>query len=118
MNEDLIVAKELGSLFSTIAHHDRIRIIEELGNGEKDVQSLSEILGISSSRVSQHLAKLKSLKLLTERRDHKHHFYSLSNPALAKWILMGVEYSELFAVNPQRLKQVLNKSGNRWARQI
>ncbi len=114
MSERLLVAKELGNLFSTIAHQDRIRIIEELGVGEKDVQSLSELIGISSSRMSQHLSKLKSIKLVEERRDQKHHFYRLQNPSFANWILSGLEYSELSVVNPEKLNQVANKAKNKW----
>lgn len=114
MSERILIAKELGNLFSVIAHQDRIRIIEELGIGEKDVQSLSELLGVSPSRMSQHLSKLKSLKIVDERREQKHHFYRLHNPTFAKWVLSGLEYSELSVVNPERLTLVAKKAKTKW----
>ena len=40
MPDRQIVSKELADLFKIIAHPDRIRIIEELGHGEKDVNTL------------------------------------------------------------------------------
>ena len=36
-----LVAKELGEVFKVLAHPDRIRLIEELRSGEKDVNTLA-----------------------------------------------------------------------------
>lgn len=95
MGDRKLVAQELSKLFHAFSHPDRIRMVEELGRTECDVQGLSETLGISSSRVSQHLAVFRGLRLVHERREGKHHFYSLVEPDVAKWILDGLQFTEL-----------------------
>ena len=89
-----IAAKELAKVFSVLSHPDRVRIIEELGSGEKDVNSLRAVLGVSHSRTSQNLAVLRTNRLVTERRDGRHVFYRLSQPELAGWILEGLRFIE------------------------
>jgi DNA-binding transcriptional ArsR family regulator len=89
-----IAAKELAKTFSVLAHPDRVRIVEELGSGEKDVNSLRAVLGVSHSRTSQNLAVLRTNRLVTERRDGRHVFYRLSQPELAGWILEGLRFIE------------------------
>lgn len=89
-----IAAKELAKAFAVLAHPDRVRIVEELGAGEKDVNSLCTILGVSHSRTSQNLAVLRTNRLVTERRDGRHVFYRLSQPELAGWILEGLRFIE------------------------
>lgn len=89
-----IAAKELAKAFSVLSHPDRVRIIEELGSGEKDVNSLRTVLGVSHSRTSQNLAVLRTNRLVTERRDGRHVFYRLSQPELAGWILEGLRFIE------------------------
>lgn len=89
-----IAAKELAKIFAVLAHPDRVRIIEELGAGEKDVNSLQAVLGVSHSRTSQNLAVLRTSRVVTERRDGRHVFYRLSQPELAGWILGGLRFIE------------------------
>lgn len=87
-------ARELAETFKTIAHPDRIRLIEELGAGETDVSSLAESLGALPARVSQHLALLRAHHIVDERRDGRRHLYHLVRPALAAWIVEGLSFVE------------------------
>ncbi len=89
-----VVAKELAEIFKLIAHPDRIRVIEELGSGEKDVNTLAELLSLPGPRVSQHLSLMKAHRVVAERRDGRRHFYSLTQPELAEWIIGGLSYIE------------------------
>ncbi len=86
-----LATKELAALLGALAHPHRIRIIEELRDEEKDVNSLQELIGISHSGVSQHLAVLRARRLVTERREGRHVYYRLLQPALAKWLMEGLE---------------------------
>ncbi|MEM7763788.1 MAG: metalloregulator ArsR/SmtB family transcription factor [Pseudomonadota bacterium] len=88
------VAQELSVIFKLIAHPDRIRLIEELYRSECDVSTLAERLSLTSSRVSQHLHELKSHRVVAERRDGRHHFYSLVMPELATWIVDAITFVE------------------------
>lgn len=89
-----IAAKELSAIFGVLAHADRIRIVEELRKGEKDVSSLAQMLGLTISRVSQHLRLLRLHHIVEERREGRHHFYHLNHPELATWIVQGLSFVE------------------------
>jgi len=115
MSERKIVAQELTTLFSCLSNPDRIRIIEELSHGEKDVKTLSTSLDISQSSTSQHLSKLKSLRLVEERKENKHRFYHLVAPILAEWVLEGLKYSELYLVGSSDFNKLIKKAKKKWS---
>ncbi len=89
-----IAARELATLFGVLANADRIRIVEELRSGEKDVGTLHELVGISRPRVSQHLGLMRAHRLVEERRDGRHVFYHLCVSELAGWVLQGLDFVE------------------------
>lgn len=101
------VAKELAEVFKVIAHPDRIRLIEELGSGEFDVNTLAEALELPGPRVSQHLSLLRAHRLVEERRDGRRHIYHLSQPEIAGWIVDGLAFLEgrIGAVSPDALEE-------------
>jgi len=89
-----IVSDKLGRMLGVLSHPHRLRIVEELGPEERDVASLQSALGISHSGVSQHLAQLRSLALVVERREGRRVFYRLPQPHLALWLLEGLRFIE------------------------
>ena len=94
MPSRIVVAKELAEIFKVIAHPDRIRLIESLRQGEKDVNTLASLLELANARVSQHLALLRVHRIVEERREGRYHFYSLAQPEIANWIIDGLEFLE------------------------
>lgn len=101
-----VVAKELSEIFKILAHPDRVRIIEELGSGEKDVTAIVEQLGLPGPRVSQHLSLMRAHRVVEERRDGRHHYYRLLQPQIADWIIEGLEFVEgrLSGVDPSAVE--------------
>ena len=97
-----VVSKELSEIFKVLAHPDRVRIIEELGAGERDVTAIVEQLELPGPRVSQHLSLMKAHRIVEERRDGRHHYYRLIQPQIAKWIIEGLDFVEgrLLSVDP------------------
>ncbi|MEM6639966.1 MAG: metalloregulator ArsR/SmtB family transcription factor [Pseudomonadota bacterium] len=89
-----IAAKELATIFKVVGHPDRVRMIEELRAGEKDVNTLVKSLDLPGPRVSQHLSLLRAHRMVEERRDGRHHFYHLSQPEIAGWITEGLNFVE------------------------
>lgn len=94
MPDRQIVSKELADLFKIIAHPDRIRIIEELGHAEKDVNTLVERLDLPGPRVSQHLSLMRANRIVEERREGRHHYYQLMQPEMANWIIEALSFVE------------------------
>ncbi|MEQ8233625.1 MAG: metalloregulator ArsR/SmtB family transcription factor [Gammaproteobacteria bacterium] len=89
-----LVARELAEMFKLLAHPDRIRLIEELGAGEKDVNTLAEASALASTRVSQHLSLLRAHRIVEERREGRHRYYHLQQPDMAAWIVAGLDFIE------------------------
>lgn len=94
MPSRLLIARELAEIFRIIAHPDRIRLIEELRSGEKNVSSLTTALDLPGPRISQHLSLLRAHRLVEERRDGRNHVYRLVQPEIAGWIVEGIDFIE------------------------
>ena len=94
MPDRKVAAAELAEIFRITAHPDRIRIIEELRAEEKDVMTLVDNLQLPGPRVSQHLSLMKAHRIVEERRDGRHHYYRLSQPEIANWIIEGLAFVE------------------------
>lgn len=112
MPSRIIVAKELAEMFKVVAHPDRIRIIEDLYSMERDVSTLAQRLELSSPRVSQHLHQLRLHRIVEERRDGRHHFYSLVVPEIATWIVQALAFVEGRAVPISKSK--INSAKRLW----
>jgi DNA-binding transcriptional ArsR family regulator len=95
MPSRLTIARELSDIFKVIGHPDRVRIIEELRSEQKDVSTLAKETDLPQTRVSQHLALLRSHRLVEEHREGRHHVYSLTQPEIAQWIVAGIRFIEL-----------------------
>lgn len=95
MPSRLIVSRELADLLKLLAHADRLRLIEELRHGEKDVTGLAAALDLPATRISQHLSQLRAHRLVEERRDGRNHFYRLAHAHLADWILEALPFVDI-----------------------
>lgn len=70
--------------FKALAHPIRIRILDSLRLGEKNVNELSEILKIEPANVSQQLAILRTRNIVVGRKHGSSVYYSVSDPTLFK----------------------------------
>lgn len=81
-----VAQRELAQLFSVLAHPLRLGIVFALMDGERDVSTLVQATGGSQTAVSQSLARLRSARLVKERRENRHVYYSLTLPGLPGWL--------------------------------
>ena len=109
-----LVAKELAEFLGVLSHPHRIRIIEELRDGEHDVNSLQAALGISHSGVSQHLMVLRANRLVSERREGRHAFSPLRQPDLAAWLLEATCFLEMGTAHADELRKAISKTRKDW----
>ncbi len=62
-----------------MAHPTRIHILRSLRDGEKTVNELAKITGITQANASQHLAILRQFGLLQTRREGSSIYYSITD---------------------------------------
>jgi len=83
--EDIIDMKERISLLKSeilkaLAHPTRVNILESLRGGERCVCEIIEELDIEQSNVSQHLAVLKKLDIVSFYKDGLKVIYRVKHP--------------------------------------
>lgn len=110
-----VAAQELSKLMGVLSHAQRIRIVEELQNGELDVNTLSERLEASHSRVSQQLGLLRSHRLVAERREGRHVYYRLTQPKIARWLMGGLDFVEGELDRGAARKGLLEEARHLWS---
>jgi DNA-binding transcriptional ArsR family regulator len=110
-----VVSRSMADLLAVLAHPQRLRIVEELGQTEMDVNSIAELLDISQSGASQHLAHLRAHRLVAERREGRHVFYRLRDRALAAWLLDGLRFLESDAEASKQMKQLIKRARAAWS---
>lgn len=77
-------AEEAAALLKALAHPARLLVLCQLVEGESSVGELQPITGLSMSALSQHLAVLREMELVTTRRESQTIHYSLAEgPAMA-----------------------------------
>lgn len=70
--------ERLVEVFKVLGDTTRLKIVKLLSAKELKVGDIVQILGLAQSSVSQHLAKLRSAKLVNERREGQVVYYSLN----------------------------------------
>ncbi len=84
-------AVDAANLLKSMSNESRLLILCNLAEGEKSVGELQELVELSQSALSQHLAVLRRDGLVTTRRSAQSIFYSLaSEPAKA---IMGTLFA-------------------------
>ncbi|HEX2916290.1 MAG TPA: metalloregulator ArsR/SmtB family transcription factor [Chloroflexia bacterium] len=68
--------------FKALSHPIRIKIIEALRSGQKNVSELQTILGLDQSSVSQQLSVLRAKGLIVASKTKTNVFYTVKDPLL------------------------------------
>ena len=72
-------ATQAASMLKQLANSKRLLILCQLVAAEKSVSELSEIVGLSQSALSQHLAKMRQAKLVEAEKRGQMVYYRLSS---------------------------------------
>jgi len=65
-----------------MANEKRLQILCALSDQELSVGTLAEKVDLSQSAMSQHLAKLRAMKIVSARRDAQTIYYSVASPMI------------------------------------
>lgn len=78
---DLVENSDTAADFlSALANNKRLLILCKLLHNEMSVGALAKAIDLSQSALSQHLAKLRALDLVSTRRDAQTIYYMVSSP--------------------------------------
>ena len=81
------------ALMKVLSNPDRMLLLCQLSEGERNVGELQELLGIMQPTLSQQLAVLREEQLVETRRDGKNIYYSIASPqALAVLQVLYQQY--------------------------
>jgi ArsR family transcriptional regulator len=86
------IAHQVAELFKAFSDPTRVRIINLLAEDEKCVGELSLSLGMSQPAISQQLRLLRTLRIVTVRREGKHSYYTLADEHVRNLFKQGLEH--------------------------
>ncbi|ANS73456.1 ArsR family transcriptional regulator [Paenibacillus yonginensis] len=79
---DMQIPRFKAEFFKALAHPLRIRILEVLCEGERNVNEIQSIVGLEGSAVSQQLAVLRAKNLVNTVKSGTTVTYSLRDPLI------------------------------------
>ena len=103
-------SEDVADLLKVMSNSHRLLILCELNNGERSVSALEEIVGLSQSALSQHLAKLREAASSKRAGTRKRSIIRSSIPGSWDWSGRSTIY---FACPSPRRQGCENRNGNR-----
>jgi ArsR family transcriptional regulator, arsenate/arsenite/antimonite-responsive transcriptional repressor len=91
--------------FRALGDETRLRLLEQLSAGERNVGELMALMGLGQSLISHHLRALRQAGLVRDRREGRWVYYSIAEQALTSTRLAIYELEPLKAggaVNGER----------------
>ncbi len=79
---DMARAATTADAFNAVAEPRRREILDLLAGGERPVNDLVEMLGLSQPQVSKHLRVLREVGVVEVRVEGRQRVYTLNGPAL------------------------------------
>jgi rhodanese-related sulfurtransferase/predicted transcriptional regulator len=95
----------LALLGKALSNANRLELLDFLAQGERSVDRLAGLAGISVANASQHLQQLRRAGLVTSRKEGKSVLYSLSDPSIIT--LMG-EMRNVSERNVAEMEHLIN----------
>jgi DNA-binding transcriptional ArsR family regulator len=77
-----------------LADATRLRLMAELLDGERDVTTLTAVVGAARPAVSQHLAKLRLSGLVVARRHGRRSVYALGDEHVRRLVTEALHAAE------------------------
>ena len=93
--------EHLAAIARALGHASRLELLDYLAQGERSVEDLARVAGLSVANTSKHLQQLKVAGLVQARRDGKHVRYSLGDERVLDAVaaLRGLAEAHIGAVD-------------------
>jgi ArsR family transcriptional regulator len=88
------IFEQFAELARVLGHAHRLELIEYVAQGERSVERLAQISGLSVANTSQHLKHLRRGGFVQSRRDGKRVLYSLADGPILSLIAALRTYAE------------------------
>jgi DNA-binding transcriptional ArsR family regulator len=89
---DETTAAMMAEMFTALSDTSRVRIISTLVNGERNVSSIAQAVGISESAVSHQLRSLRQMRLVHTRKQGRQVFYCLDDEHIIDLYRRGLDH--------------------------
>lgn len=110
----LLAATELAEFLRVLSHPCRIRMLEFLRTGERDVADLAKAVDIAHSNASQHLMVLRAQRVVTERREGRRVVYQLRSTTLFDWLVQGMDFLPTMDQQADQVRRAIKKARSKW----
>ena len=80
------IFEQFARIGAALGNANRLQLLELLAQGERNVETLSQIAGLSLANTSQHLRNLRQAGLVTNRKSGLKVFYKISNDDVVRLI--------------------------------
>ncbi len=81
-NPKKLLFAQFAQVAKALSHEHRLEILEFLAQGERSVESLANLTGLSIANASQHLQRLARAGLVDGRRDGHFNYYRIADDAV------------------------------------
>jgi len=83
-----------------LASGHRLEMLELLAQGERSVEALAALAGLSVANTSQHLQQLRRVGLVAARKEGLHVHYRLADPAVSELLsaMQRIAYQQIAEV--------------------
>lgn len=85
-------ALDLSEIFAALADVTRVRIAYSILRSERSVGEIAERLQLSEPTVSQHLRRLRTLRIVRMRQAGRHRFYVLDDDHVETLLAVCLEH--------------------------
>ena len=97
---DGLTATRAAEFFAALGDPSRLRLVSALLSGELCVCDLAAVLGMTQSAVSHQLRLLRTLHLVTPRREGRIVYYSIADDHVAQLFSHGMNHVAHTLLNP------------------
>lgn len=98
-----ILFSEFAAVAKAAAHPHRLELLEQLAQGERNVEVLADRIRVSVANASQHLQQMRRAGLVATRRDGKFIFYRLADIAVLSLLTSLRRIAELQSAEVERV---------------
>ncbi len=94
------IFKQLARIGKALSSANRLELLEFIAQGERSVEALAKVSGLSVANASQHLRQLRQAGLLNARKEGQYVYYRLADEAVVDLLglLRGIAEGNLAEV--------------------